>query len=160
MTGDLILYKYTSGDYYRVSSYETIDGESIGVHIGKDMVSALFTPAPMKGDITNVVRTEHGTRFLSVPYNGERSVTLNFVVTGATRTAHNSNLSALLEILYTGIFAVKIPSRSDDVYFLNYQSSSSYSVTRRGCSSKLAVKCVEYNPKLRSWSPEPIDPKT
>lgn len=160
MTGDLIFYKYNSGDYYKQASYTTIDGESIGVHIGKDTVGALFAPAPMKADLTNVTRTENGSRFFTVPYVGERSVTLNFVVTGATRSAHNTNLSALLAILYKGHFAVKIPSRSNDVYFLNYQSSSSYSVTRRGCSSKLAVKCIEYKPTVRTMQASPIEPRT
>lgn len=150
MTGDLIFYKYNGNGYYTESNYTAIDGESIGVHIGKDLVGALFTPAPMKGDIVNVSRTEHGTRFKEVPYLGERNVTLNLVITGATRSAHNANLDALLRILYKGHFAIKT-ARSNDIYFLSYQSSQSYSITRRGCSSQIAIKCVEYKPMQRTW---------
>lgn len=151
MTGDLIFYKYNGGGYYTQANYTAIDGETIGVHMGKDLVGALLTPSPMKSDITNVSRTEHGTRFKEVPYRGERSVTLNFVVTGSSVASHNTNLDALEEILYKGHFGIKT-SRSGKVFFLSYQSSQSYSLTRRGCSSKLAVKCVEYNPTKREWT--------
>lgn len=150
MTGDLIFYKYNGNGFYSQSNYTAIDGDSIGVHIGKDLVGALLAPAPMKGNLTNTIRNEDGTRFKIIPYLGEKSITLNFVITGATRAAHNANLESLLGILYNCHFAIKTV-RSDNVYFLNYEGSNSYNVTRRGCASQLAVKCTEYNPSIRAW---------
>ena len=151
MTGDLIFYKYNGNGYYDQTNYTAIDGDTIGVHIGKDLVGALFAPVPMKGNLTNTIRNEHGTRFKEINYLAERSVTLNLVITGATRTAHNTNLESLLQILYNGHFGIKTV-RSDNVYFLCYENCNSYNLTRRGCSSQLAVKCVEYNPTQRAWT--------
>lgn len=152
MTGDLIFYKYNGGGYYLSSNYTAIDGETIGVHIGKDMVGALLTPVALKGDIKNEVRTEHGSRFFILPYKSERTVTLNFNITASTRAAHKTNLDSLLEILMNGHFGICVPCEGASViYFLSYQSSSSFSLTRSGRSSKLAVKCIEYRPDLRAW---------
>ena len=159
MTGDLILYRYKgSGSYYVSTSYDTIDGDDIGVHMGKDFASSLKALAPMKGDITNESRTEHGTRFKTIPYKGERSLTLNFSIHEKGTygqqgyLSHDTNKASLENILFQGHFAVKVPKRGNNIYFLNYQSCQSYAETRSGKSSKLAVKCVEYNPSIRSFS--------
>lgn len=152
MTGDLIFYKYNGGGYYNSSHYTEIDGETIGVHIGKDMVGALMAPVELKSDIKNEVRTEHGSRFFILPYMSERSVTLNFYITAGSRAAHKTCLDALLEILNNGHFGVCVPCVDEDlIFFLAYQSSSSFSLTRSGWSSKLAVKCIEYRPDIREW---------
>lgn len=151
MKGDLIFYTYTGGDYYKASSYTKTDADDIGTHMGQDFAGSLLAPAPLKEDITNQVRSENGTRFKTVPFWGEKSVTLNIVITGVSRVAHNANLKAVTEILAKGHFAVSVPKVSGEVYFLNYQSSQSYSLSRSGKVSKLAIKCTEYKPTQRSF---------
>jgi len=151
MKGDLAFYTYTGGEYYKESSYSKTDADDIGTHIGQDFVGSLLAPAPLKDDITNQVRNESGTRFKTVAFWGEKSVTLNIVITGSSRSVHNANLKAVTEILARGHFAVSVPKISDDVYFLNYQSSQSYSLSRSGKVSKLAIKCTEYKPTQRSF---------
>lgn len=152
MTGDLIFYKYNgTGEYYLQESYTQIDAEAIGVRMGKDFASSLKALAPMKGDITNESRTEHGTRFKTIPYFGERSVTLNFSIHGNNVEQHNVNKDSLVEILSMGHFALSVPARGGAVYFLNYQSCQPYAETRSGRSSKLAIKCVEYNPSKHTF---------
>lgn len=152
MTGDLLFYVYNSGEYYKATSYSSaIDGDAYGLHMGKDFASALKSPAPMKGDITNESRTEHGTRFKTIPYFGERSVTLNISIHGSSKEAHDANKAQLMNILSRGHFAVSVPNRGTGIVFLNYQSCQSYAETRSGRSSKVAIKCVEYNPSIRDF---------
>ena len=153
MTGDLLFYAYNSGEYYVSTSYSSaIDGDTYGLRMGKDFVSALKALAPMKGDITNESRTEHGTRFKTIPYFGERSVTLIISIHGATKAAHDTNKAQLMNILSKGHFAISVPRRGTGIVFLNYQSCQSYAETRSGLSSKIAIKCVEYNPTIRNFT--------
>lgn len=167
MTGDLKFYKYTNngnGGPYKAASYTLVDAESMGIRMGKDFVSSLKILPPLKDDITNVSRTEHGTRFKHITdvsgnaYKGERSVTLNLSV-HETQTTNNGvritntiddNIAFFMEhILCRGHFAVQVPARGNEVFFLKYVSCQSYAETRSGKSCKLALKCVEYNPSKR-----------
>lgn len=152
MTNDIKIYSYKGGEKYVLENYVEFDGEELGVHIGQDLIGALLTPPALKENITNVSRTEHGTRVMEVPYLAERSVTLNFVIIGRSRNVHIGNLDAFMGILNNGHFALSLPKMGGaSTYFLNYQSCQSYSITRTGRSSKLAVKCVEYRPDIRDW---------
>lgn len=152
MTGDLIFYAYNSGDYYAAGSYSSaIDADTYGLHMGKDFASSLKAPAPMKGDITNESRTEHGTRFKTIPYMGERSLTLNISIIGSDFEDHNTKKEALMSILSKGHFAVSVPKRGSDIFFLNFISCQSYAESRSGRSSKISIKCVEYNPSIRAF---------
>lgn len=169
MTGDLKFYKYTNnggGGPYKTASYTLVDSETMGIRMGKDFVSSLKILPPLKDDITNVSRTEHGTRFKHITdangnaYKGERSVTLNLSVhetpytNNGTPAVHdiNYNIAYFMEhILCRGHFAVQVPSRGNEVFFLKYVSCQSYAETRSGKSCKLAIKCVEYNPSKRAF---------
>lgn len=168
MTGDLIFYKYTNngnGGPYKTASYTALDSETyFGIHMGKDFVSSLKVLPPMKDDITNVSRTEHGTRFKHITdqsgnaYKGERSVTLTLNVheTGVRGTSSyksiDTNIAYFMEqVLCKGHFAVRVPARGNEVFFLKYVSCQSYAETRSGRSCKLAIKCVEYNPSKRAF---------
>ena len=157
MIGDLIFYNYTGNVAYKRGSYRTIDADTIGTHMGKDFVGSLKLPAPQKNDITNVSRTEHGTRFKHIvdqngkAYKAERSVTLNLCIHGGSVEEYNSNFDALMQILNMGHFAVEVPSRQTGVVFLKYVSSQSYAESRNGRNSKLAIKCIEYNPSKRAF---------
>lgn len=159
MTGDLKFYYFNqNGEPYKQTSYQQLDAESyMGVHMGKDFVGSLKAPAATKDDITNVSRTEHGTRFKHIvgqdgnAYKAERSVTLNLSIHGSSVAEYNTNFDKLMAILNRGHFAVEVPSRQTGKVFLKYVSSQSYAESRNGCNSKLAIKCIEYNPSKRAF---------
>ena len=159
MTGDLIFYYYNgNATPYKQISYTRLDAESyMGVHMGKDFVGSLKAPAATKDDITNVSRTEHGTRFKHIvgqdgnAFKAERNVTLNLSIHGRSVAEYNTNFNRLMEILNRGHFAVEVPSRQTGIVFLKYVSSQSYAESRNGCNSKLAIKCIEYNPSKRAF---------
>ena len=144
------IYEFNGGDFYKSGSYTEQSYEWL--HLGGDVTSNLFSPVPIKGVITNKSRLEHGTRSIvkDIKQN-ERGVTLNLVIIGDTRANHMNYLNELKRILYKGHFAIKIPEVSNDVFFLTYQSCQSYSFSRSGKVSKIAIKTMEYNPDQRAF---------
>lgn len=152
---EIYFYKYkgssaiTSRDYNTATDYEKIDSATYGIHLGKDTASTLLAPAPMKSDITNDCAVEDGVRFVKNTHKTSRSLTLEFVIAALTPAKRQEAENALLSIFYNGFFGMQLPSISNDIYFLSYNSSQSYARSISGCVVKLSVKCTEYNPLIR-----------
>lgn len=152
MKNEIVFWKFKGGDYYTFTNYTPVSCDDIGVHLGDNAISALFAPPPMKDDVTNESRIEHGVRFFSVPFLNSRDVTLDLVITGESRSNHYQNFIKLMEILNVGHLAVTIPNVIGRAFFLQYKSSQSYAVSRSGCVSKISIKFVEYKPNKTSFT--------
>lgn len=153
---EIIFYKYKSTDaitsktYMLKSHYDAYYSENYGIHLGKDTASALLAPAALKDSITNDSTLEDGVRFYMNTKIASRSLTLEFVIAADTEAKRVGAEQFLTGMFYKGMFAVKLPTLSDDVFFLSYNSSQSYARSVSGHVSKMSVKVTEYNPTQRT----------
>lgn len=124
-----------------------------GIRMGKGFLESLETPADQKEYITNSIRTEHGDRYIPVRSKlAARSVTLEFVIMGATHDEYIKRFDAFLELLHNGFLTISVPYSRSDVYRLYAQmKSTTYGrgLGNKGVIGKLSVKFVEANPNDR-----------
>lgn len=144
-----------------MSSDFLINGSSaaeMGIRMGNGFLDSLETPASLKDYITNTSRLEDGDRIIIVPKRSSRELTLEFVIIGEAssgKTAHESyeeRKDAFLDLLYSGMITISVPSSRPDVYRLYTQMKSptySRGVANGGVIGKVSVKFLEANPANR-----------
>lgn len=129
----------------------TINGKTLGgVKIGAGFRDALLAPSPMKENITNESRLEHGVRTTVIPKINSRTLTLQFQVTGGTKAAFESNLEALYAEFYSGTFRLAVPEITGEIFNLIYRGASpAYSGGLSGKACKVSATFLEPNPSNR-----------
>lgn len=135
-----------------VDAYDTF-----GLKMNTSFVPNLFAPRPMKKVIENVSRMQHGKRVVVNDRKYEtRDVTLNVVIWGDDKVSYRANRDKFLEYIESGMIALRIPSRSSEVFHLLYLDSSSYAEDYWGTYGSMAIKFNEPNPNDRV-SHKPVD---
>lgn len=123
-----------------------------GVRMGEGFRDELYAPLALKDYVTNESRLEHGKRVIvSSPRKAARSLTLEFQITGATKAAMQSNLSALYAELYKGSVDLEVPELGNEVFHLIYTGKTgTYSSGLTGKACKIKVSFDEPNPSDRA----------
>ena len=122
-----------------------------GIEMGDGFMNAIGGSVPMKDYVTNSNVLLDGVQYddVDTPKLDERSVTLPFYISGATREDFERNKAAFYAVLYRGSVDLSVPSRSADVYHLKYKDGISYGQSRNGRFAKYQGKFTEPNPTDR-----------
>lgn len=123
--------------------------ETWGMSLSDGAVSELLTPPPMKENIINSSRLEHGSRVLvNNPKIEARNLTLELHFVANNKDDFFTKYKSFCNELSSGIIDIKT-KYSDDVYKCIYESCSQFSQFCFGIA-KFALKLVEPNPTDRS----------
>ena len=117
------------------------DGERISRRIGR----------PPSDYIENECRLEHGKRILTDNAKVDsRDVTLDFTITGTSRTDYQTKKNAFRTELQKGAVSVKVPDLNNEVYHLVYTGKGiSYGLSLDRCFGHFSSKFTEPNPMDR-----------
>lgn len=123
-----------------------------GVRMGENFKNDLYAPLELKEFVSNESRLENGKRVIvRNPKKASRTLTLEFLVTGSTEVAFNTNLQAVYTELYKGTVDLEVPELGNEVFHLIYLGKSpSYSsgLSKRACKFKVSFE--EPNPADRT----------
>lgn len=122
-----------------------------GVQMGNGFLDALDGFLPMKDYIENESRLEHGKRILTDNAKVDsRDVTLDFTITGTSRTDYQTKKNAFRTELQKGAVSVKVPDLNSEVYHLVYTGKGiSYGLSLDRCFGHFSSKFTEPNPMDR-----------
>ena len=122
-----------------------------GIEMGDGFMNAIGGSMPMKKYVKNDNEFLDGVQYddVDTPKLDERSVTLPFYISGATREDFERNKAAFYAVLYRGSVDLSVPSRSADVYHLKYIDGAQYGQSRNGCFARFQAKFTEPNPADR-----------
>lgn len=136
-----------------VDAYETF-----GLKMNTSFVPNLLAPRPLKKNIENVSRMQHGKRVVvgNRKYDS-RDISLNVVIWGDDNASYKENRRNLLNFLEAGEIEMRLLERSDEVFHLVYLDSSSYSEDYWGTYGSMAIKFCEPNPNNRRTQ-KPVEP--
>ena len=138
MTGDLLI----NG----VDAYD-----NMGINMGDGFLDAILAPPPMKDCVENSSRIKDGkTIDNSNPKLDTRTLSLTFVIEGATQLLYLSHLKAFYSLLQGSKFYLKIPPLGNEVYKLRYTKPSTYNGNLNRTSSKVTLNFEEPNPNDRA----------
>ncbi len=122
-----------------------------GVILSDSATNALRTPAPMKENVENKSRLEHGKRVVygtDTARVDERDLTLVVYIRAANQTQFDERFDSFIEELQKGRIEIEIASRPGIVYRCDYNSASQFSQFN-GRLGKLTLRLNEPNPKDR-----------
>ena len=121
-----------------------------GVSLDMTGLSALMTPAPIKGFVQNESRLEHGKRVIATqPRKASRDITLTVNMTAATEGSFLTRYAAFCGVLQTGTLNIKTRYQAGVVYKCIYNSCQQFTELHRGIA-KLVLKLTEPNPNDRT----------
>lgn len=122
-----------------------------GVMMGKDFLSSLNTPAPMKDYIVNSSCLENGKRYMGTPKVDERSLTLTFNIHGDTAALFRQHRDDFLAMLQAGDVIIHVPDDGENYYHLKYTGKSiSYAQNKNMTFCVLKVGFIEPDPTDRN----------
>ena len=137
MTGDLLIND--------VDAYD-----NMGINMGDGFLDAILAPPPMKDCVENFSRKKDGkTIDNSDPKMDVKTLSLTFVIEGATKSEYLLHLKSFYSILGGSKFYLKIPPLGNEVYKLRYTKSSTYNGNVNRTSSKVTLNFEEPNPNDR-----------
>lgn len=131
-----------------------------GIMMGDGFMDALLAPVPNKPYVQNKSRLQHGKSIIIDPNiirKDERSLTLVFVLSGATQAEFKTRRALFYDLLYSGELYIKFgfddstPISTNDVFHLYYDGNSvqyGEDLTHRCC--RISIKFVEANPNDRT----------
>ena len=121
------------------------------IKMGNGFLDALEADADNRDYITNVVRSENGTRVIPCrTLTAERNVTLEFVIVGRNHDDYNERLKVFNELMDNGFVTLQVPKSKADIYRLFCcRKSTNYSRGKGGAIGKKSIKFIEFNPKSR-----------
>jgi hypothetical protein len=124
-----------------------------GISLNQDGLSALMTPAPNKGYITNDSRLEHGVRHVDKPSTvkvNERQVNITFNLTASTEEQFFARYAAFCtEVLEPGVLNIRTSFQPTVLYRCKYESCTQFAQFMRGIAH-YSLRLTEPNPKNRS----------
>lgn len=124
--------------------------KAYGVTLDVSALSALMTPSSKKEWITNEVRDENGTRYLSTtPMNKEREITINFQITAPNEQVFFQRYANLCAVFNNGIVDIITKYQPTIEYHCVYDSCSQFSQFRQRYAL-FTLKLIEPNPNNRT----------
>lgn len=127
--------------------------EEYGISMDNTALSALMTPAAKKNWITNEVRDQHGTQYLSgvtyVPKMAARDLTLTFNLVAQDEETFLLKYAAFCtDVLDSGLLDISTSFQPDVVYKCKYVSCTQFSQFRRQIAN-FQLKLIENDPSDR-----------
>lgn len=122
-----------------------------GVILSESAVNALRTPAPMKANVENKSRLEHGKRVIygsATARVDERDLTLVIYIRAYNQTQFDVRYDSFIEEIQKGRIEIELTDRPNIVYRCDYINASQFSQFN-GRLGKLTLKVNEPNPKDR-----------
>lgn len=124
-----------------------------GISLNQDGLSALMTPAPNKGYISNDSRLEHGVRCVDAPDTvkvDQRQVNITFNLIASTEEQFFARYAAFCtEVLEAGAINIRTSFQPTVLYRCKYESCTQFTQFMRGIAH-FALRLTEPNPKNRS----------
>ncbi len=122
-----------------------------GVRMGEGFLDALGLPPSNKEYIENESRLEDGKRRLLTDLKlASRTLTLSFVIMGATHQQYLQRKAAFLALLTAGEITINVPADGEAYYRLSFDKYTTYAQNRRRTLCTLAAQFTELNPANRS----------
>lgn len=127
--------------------------ERYGISMDNNALSVLMTPPSKKEWITNEVRDEDGTRYLTgayAPKKASRDVTININLTAPNEQEFYRRYELFCnEVLESGIVNIRTSFQPNVVYRCKYESCTQFTQFRREMAL-FSLKLTENNPADRS----------
>ena len=122
-----------------------------GVNMGDNFLDALGEKAGKKDYITTDNRLNDGVNYCeTIPKTNERTLTLLFTITGASREDFTTKRDAFYEELDKGDVSIQVPANDSKVYHLKFKDSTgTYAQNLERIFCKVGIKFIEPNPKNR-----------
>ena len=123
-----------------------------GVILSDSASNALRTPAPMKENVENKSRLEHGKRVVhgsDTARVDERDLSLVLYIRATNQTQFNARFDSFVDELQKGRIEIRTADRPEVTYRCDYLSCSQFAQFN-GRLGKFTLKLNEPNPKDRS----------
>ena len=145
MRNDLLIKGVGDGAYFNGYDY-------YHVRMGSGFLDAIENGVTLKEPIENESRKEHGTRMLVSTYIAKRTVLLQFVIFGSTRSEFMTHKAAFETMLRKGLVSIKVndPAHPNYYHLVYTGKSVTYKHSYNGRSGLMTFQFVEPNPANRT----------